>query len=167
MSTKAEITTAIAGRANGAENPVSTERALWTQVTDELFPTLIDILSSSTTYATPNNATQFPYQLFISKNGGKASINGLIRNAVNVDQIGTVICTITDPEMLVSAHEQFTGVKGKYRCTAYSNVNGATIKLVLQDIGGATVLKVDGTFPANFATSYYEIQEPLIYNTKN
>lgn len=162
MSTKASINTKIAGRTSGGENPISTERALWTDVNNELFPTLIDVLSSETTYAIPNIPAQFPYELVLSKNGGRVSINGRVRNAV-VDLSNTVLLTLTDTEILVSMH-QVGGAAAKYRCKARNPVSGVTITLVLQ----SNILRVEGSFPSSITgNAWYEILEPLQYNTEN
>lgn len=133
---------------------------------EEHFPDLIDILSTETTYATPVSNASYPYRFFVSKNGGKATINGYVMNKT-VDQSNTIICEITDPELLASAH-QLNGETIGYRCKAFNRIMNTTITLLIIDVAGDTVLKVDGAFPANFtSTDRYEIIECLPYNTKN
>lgn len=165
MSTKASIATKITGLQSGQLNTAAEVRSLDTDLLNELFPTLINVISSSTTYATPTSNTDYPYSLLVSKNGGKVSVNGIVKNASGQDFSSMNIAEITDAELLVS-DAQINGAPVQYKARIKNAVTGHIATLVVKDVAGVTRLRVEDGF-VGASNTPYELIEPLIYNTKN
>jgi hypothetical protein len=107
MAVKSTITAKITARADGNKNPVSTERELWTDLTNEIFGANQKHDDQSTTEVLTLVLSGALYSLTFTKIGVLVHVFGYIRkNSADIPS-STVIANITNPEFQPQSNKQF------------------------------------------------------------
>lgn len=138
MAVKSVITAQITARTTGGNNPISTERDLWTSLVNELYPATITEDSTGTLVLTVNLYTTdgFSYLLNFKKSGNTVKVNGyLVAGTIGSGAGATInweagknILTILDSEFFAKTGLSF------YQPVYKTDISGASAVTKAQNL---------------------------------
>lgn len=163
MATKSTIITAINNFLVSVVTIVKVKGALNSLLNEFYNVNPVEVLSSSSVYATANSDTNYPYRFLFSKQGGRNAVDGHFRNATSSTVPSLILMTITDPEFLVN-ESTAGGFATGYYGQAKDRSNGLVVDFVIIKELGVTNFKL--LTPIAPTTAGYDIIN-CSYNTKN
>ena len=138
MAIKSAITAQITARTTGGDNPISTERDLWTALVNELYPSTITEDSNGTLVLTINLYTTdgFSYILNFKKSGNTVKVNGYILIGTKDGTAGSTINWEAGKDLLTILDSEFFAKTGLsfYQPVYKTDITGASAVTKAQNL---------------------------------
>lgn len=163
MSTKAQLQTLITAFTNGGDNTAAEFRTFQNTLLDAIYGAPVTEDSASPSILTPTSNANFPYDLFLTKQGGQVTIQGQVGNKTgSYAPSGQVLATFNAGEYLPDDTQI-------YRATAIHAQSGEIIRLLVMKnpSSGDMELRLSGSMSGTAigVNKQYDIQNAIIYNT--